>query len=185
MVLAARDGDAGAQGRLLTRFDPLLRGYLHRKLGGERFRAEGEDLLQEIRLAVVKGLPAFRGRDRAALVAWLRRITQRKTIDWERRRRARRRGPGGRVRDLSATDAAEVPAGSETPSQHFLRKEELEGVLRALETLPETYRNDLRIVLTEAPEPQDLAARLGRGQEATRKLVSRALQELRRVLGVR
>jgi RNA polymerase sigma factor (sigma-70 family) len=184
LVDAATGGDPGAQGRLLFRFEPVLRSSLQRQLGRERFQAEGEDLLQEVRLAVVQGLRTFRGRDRASLVAWLRRVSLRKAIDWDRRRSSGSRGGGRRPRSLSATHAPEVAAASETPSQTFLRREELERALRALETLPEPYREVLRIVLTESPEPGELAARLGRGPEATRKLVSRAIEALRKALRV-
>jgi RNA polymerase sigma factor (sigma-70 family) len=160
----------------------VLQARVERQLGRERFRAEGDDLLQNVRLAVLKNFRTFRGRDRPALVAWLRRVARTTTIDWERRRRARRRGSGRPGCSLSATNAPEVAAAGETPSQRFLKREELERVLRTLETLPGPYREVLQIVVTESPEPHELAARLGRGPDATRKLVARALEALRRAL---
>jgi len=182
LVEAATGGDLAAQGRLLTRFEPVLRATLLQNLGRERFLAEGEDLLQVVRLALVRALPGFRGRDRASLVAWMRRVTATKAIDWERRRRSNRREPHRGIRSLSATNAPEVAASGEAPSRVLMRREELERALRAIETVPERYREVLRIVVTESPELHELAARLGRGVEATRKLVERALDALRKAL---
>ncbi len=179
---AATNGDANAQGQLLSRFDPVLRDAVQSYLRRDRFLAEGDDLLQEVRMAILRALPGFRGRDRASFVAWVRQVSTTKAIDWERRRRSRRRAPRGRIGSLSATDAPEPVARGEAPSRILLRREEHERILRAIEGVPERYRAVLRLIVTESPEPGELAARLGRGPDAARKLVSRALAALRKAL---
>ncbi len=182
LVEAAAGGDVDAQGRLLSRFEPVLRKAVQSSLGRDRFLADGEDLLQEIRMAVLRALPGFRGRDRASFIAWVRQVSTTKTIDWERRRRSGRRAPRPGIGSLSGTNAPEPAARGDAPSRMILLREEKERIGRAIEAVPEQYREVLRLIVTESPEPGELAARLGRGPEATRKFVSRALAALRKAL---
>ncbi len=181
LVEAASGGDSGAQGRLLSRFEPLLRSCIESRLGRNRFRTEGDDVLQEVRLAVLKGLPALQGRDRASLVAWLRCVAENRVKDWLRREHARgRRLPG--VPMPPATNGHEPLDRNESPSREILHREELEMLIAAINRVPERYRKVLQIVFRETLELEELAAIFGRSADASRKLLERAFKALRKAL---
>ena len=72
LLLRARTGDEGAWQDLCELYRPLIAGWLRRQSVPE---ADIDDLVQEIFLAVVRGLPSFShsGR-RGAFRTWLRTI---------------------------------------------------------------------------------------------------------------
>ena len=63
-------GQRTAAGRLVERLERYLRTCVRNYLGEKRFPSEGEDLLQTIRLAIVRGLPQVRASDRTSFKAW-------------------------------------------------------------------------------------------------------------------
>ena len=60
LLADAAGGQSTAVGKLILRLEPYLRTSVRRYLGEKRFRDEGDDLLQAIRLAIVRGLPSLR-----------------------------------------------------------------------------------------------------------------------------
>ena len=56
LLLRAREGDEGAWADLSRLYKPLIYGYLRRQSVPE---AEQDDLVQEILMAIVRGLPDF------------------------------------------------------------------------------------------------------------------------------
>jgi RNA polymerase sigma factor (sigma-70 family) len=182
LIAAASGGDSGASGRLLARYDSLLLSFVRRRLGPARFRAEGEDLLQVIRLSITQAMPQVRARDRAAFGAWLKKLVRSKFLDWERRRMRERKRPDGAPLSLDGSWGASFPAATPTPSLILLRKEKKERLARAIESVPERYRPLLRLLSEEDPTLREVAAFLGKPIEPARKFVSRALGHLKRAL---
>jgi RNA polymerase sigma factor (sigma-70 family) len=179
---AAR-GERSALGRVVTDYDPLLRKEVRRLLNARLFEAHGEDVEQIVRLAIVRGLPGLRLKNRAALAAWIRIVTRRKVIDWAKARRNRGRIPSQQMIRLGGSRSPELPAVSPTPSGILLRKEEKELLLEAIEAVPERYREVLRLLYEIFPTPDELAASFERKtSEAARKFVARALDHLEQVL---
>ena len=74
LLIRAQAGDAGAWEDLCELYRPLIVGWLRRQAVPD---GEVDDLVQEIFLAVVRGLPSFSpsGR-RGAFRAWLRTIAR-------------------------------------------------------------------------------------------------------------
>ncbi|MBI4586681.1 MAG: sigma-70 family RNA polymerase sigma factor [Planctomycetes bacterium] len=174
-------GDRASLGRIIQRFEPLLQHVVRRYLGPERFADEGEDLLQTLRLALVKALPSARARDLPSLTAWIKKVVWSRLLDWEKSRNAaRRRWPRPMV-SLSATNKPEVEALSPTPSGIFMGQEELEKLRAAIEKVPSRYRELLRLLYEKSPTPAEVAQFLGKEPEAARKFVARALTHLRQV----
>ncbi len=181
---AAARGDVSAQERLIERFNPFLKGEVKRFLSPDRFRADGEDLLQTVRLAVLKALPTLRARDNRSLASWLRKLTRSRCLDWEKARRSLRQSPEPPRRIVRvATDAREVPARSPTPSRLLMGREEVERLSRAIEAAPPRYRDLLRFLAEKDPEPAEVGSFLGKEPEAARKFTARALNYLRAALG--
>ena len=91
LLIRALTGDAGAWEDLCELYRPLIVGWLHRQSVPA---GEIDDLVQEIFLAVVRGLPSFShsGR-RGAFRSWLRTIASNYGCDcWKSPARPGRRG---------------------------------------------------------------------------------------------
>jgi RNA polymerase sigma-70 factor (ECF subfamily) len=190
----ARAGDAAALGALLQRTRPYL-GLLARAAVGRRLRAKVDldDLFQETHLQAVREFPRFQGDSAAAFLAWLRAIFA------SRLEKLLRRYLGTQARDLSreqeltvAFDESSrllgglVPASPDpSPSSQVSNEEELLRVTAAMEELPEDHREVLVLRHLEGLSYAEIAERMGRPtDEAARKLWARALEALRRRLGV-
>jgi DNA-directed RNA polymerase specialized sigma24 family protein len=86
------------------------------------------------------------------------------------------------VLSLQATDAPEVAGKGPTPSGIACAREETERFRKAVERTPERYRELLWFLYEEDPSMTEVAEFLGKGTEASRKFVSRALNSLKRVV---
>src|SRR5947209_20263211 len=80
VLLAARQGDAEALGRLLDGFRPYVR-VIVRSLGDRRVQArvDESDFVQDALLEAHRSFAGFKGETVAELVVWLRQIVVRTT----------------------------------------------------------------------------------------------------------
>jgi RNA polymerase sigma factor (sigma-70 family) len=178
----ARYGARTAIGHIIGLYEPLIEAAVRRHLGPKRFQEEGDDLLQAIRLTLVKGLRTFRGTNRAVLVAWMRRTIENQILDWEKGRRAQCRVPVGGALERISHDGPPVADSAPRPSQILLRREQVERLRRAIETAPERYRGILRFLYEKSPTRAEVAAFTRKNPEAAGKVIARALAYLRTTL---
>lgn len=104
-------------------------------------------------------------------IGWLLTVARRRVADFYRRRRT--------TADLPASFAA---AASAEPEEHALRAEELREVIARVALLPEDQREALALRFAAGMRSPQIAAVLGKSEEATRALLSRALRRLRKEL---
>lgn len=175
-------GGRTALGHLILAYDPLVLAEVRRLLGPRRFAAHGDDVLQNIRLALVKGLPGLKVKNRAVLCAWIRTLVRRQVLDWAKARNAARRLPSRRRVHLDRTDSPQLAAPTPTPSRILLHREQVELIRRAIQAAPPRYREVLRFIHEESPTLGDLMAFTGKSREAARKFVERALGHLESAL---
>ena len=179
---AALGGDRAALNSLFERLDPFLRSEARRLLGPKRFAAEGEDLLQQVRLSVMRALDGVHARDGGSLRSWLKTIVRSRHLDLEKSRGAERRG-GNRPASRLGSAVLGIPAPGPSPSGVFLRKEEARRLHAAIDATPERYQAVLQFIAENDPEPDEIAQFLGKEPDAARKFVGRALTHLRQALG--
>lgn len=159
LVAAARENPE-AFGRLMERYEaPLLR-YLMRLTGWAS--EEVEDILQE---AFIKAYRHLNDYDPALkFSAWLYRITHNQAID------ALRRQTASPVRfEWSLEDVARlVPAKNDTEATLW-SQEELESVRRAIDSLPERYREVLVLRFLEEKSYEEIVdiLKMPKGSVAT------------------
>ena len=177
LLIRAQAGDAGAWEDLCELYRPLIVGWLRRQAVPD---GEVDDLVQEIFLAVVRGLPSFShsGR-RGAFRSWLRTIASNYSCDYWKSP-ARRAAPGD--------DAAAVALGLlEDPDSLLNRywdEEHDRYVLRCLLELaelefePTTVRAFRRVAL-EGASGSEAAGELGLSLAAVYAARSRVLRRLR------
>jgi RNA polymerase sigma-70 factor (ECF subfamily) len=186
----AQAGDRAALGRLLERYRNYLallaRWHLGRRLRG---KVDSSDLVQETFLQAQRGFALFRGATEGELVAWLRQLLA------SRLAKALRRYYGTQRRDVrleqSLADDLEqsshalgkgLVAPQSSPSQQAARREQAVLLADALAQLPDDYREVILVRHFEGLPLAEVASRMGRSVESVRKLWTRALGQVRRIL---
>jgi RNA polymerase sigma-70 factor (ECF subfamily) len=141
-------------------------------------RAKGgaSDLVQEAFAAALRNRDQFRGTTLAELRAWLRAILRNELATLRRRFAAGAREVG---REL-AVGAAGGLAGPMPPAVEQMIRDERDGALAAgVAGLPDDLRQAVVLRVGEGLPFSAIGERLGRSEEAARKLFGRALDRLR------
>jgi RNA polymerase sigma-70 factor (ECF subfamily) len=178
LLIRAQAGDAGAWEDLCELYRPLIVGWLRRQAVPD---GEVDDLVQEIFLAVVRGLPSFHhsGR-RGAFRSWLRAIAANYSCDYWKSP-ARRAAAAG---DDAAGAALGLLEDPDSPLNRYWDEEHDRYVLRCLLELaelefePTTVRAFRRVAL-EGASGSEAAGELGLSLAAVYAARSRVLQRLR------
>jgi RNA polymerase sigma-70 factor (ECF subfamily) len=160
LVIAARDGDREAFGRLYQRYGRMVHGVLLARVP----RGQAEDLVQDVFLLALKRLDSLR--DPRRFGGWLAMIARNRATDFHRRSR----DTVELTDDLAGADA---DAGAEALA-----------VLTLLRGLPEAYRETLVLRLVEGMTGPEIAARTGMTEGSVRVNLHRGMKVLRTRLGV-
>ncbi len=185
LISAARAGDAAAQGALLARYRNYL-GLLARMSMRRSLQAkfDASDVVQDALIRAQRGIGEFRGVGEGELLAWLRRILARTLSNANRAYRGEGRD-AGRERsleefvDASSQAISRLPAArGTTPSRGAERREAAALVADVLARLKEDDREVITLRSLEEREWADVAASMGRSEEAVRALWCRAIQRL-------
>ena len=172
--LPAQDPEALAA--FFDLYFPRVYGYLRRLLRDEHL---AEDLTQEVFVHVHRALPSYDS-DRP-LRPWVFTIATNKVRDYWRSRRHRQSQTEESVEDLAWVDAP-LEEGDQPSDQ--LEAQEVGAALReAVDRLPEGMRVTVFLRVYEGLSFEDIGEMIGRNEVAARKRFSRALSELRRLLG--
>lgn len=133
------------------------------------------DIVQEVMLAAYQSRDRFRGRTLADLRAWLRGILVNELADFRRRY------------DTVRRDASrEVPAGPDNPHprpgpvDQLIRAERVAATAAAVDRLPDDARQVVMLRLEFRLGFREIGTRVGRSEEAARKVFVRAVDLLRR-----
>lgn len=192
LLARARAGGSSALGDLLAQYRGYLtllaRVQIGRRLQG---KVDPQDLVQEVFLEAHRHFGRFRGTSEAELTQWLRQILRAQLLHLLRRYF----GTRGRDLRLERQLAEELDATSQaldralvaphsSPSQQATRREQAARLADALNQLPDDYRDVLVLRYLEGLRFPEIAPRMGRSVEATKKLWVRALDRLRRTIGI-
>jgi|SRR5262245_10091866 len=181
---AARAGSGEALGAALE----ACRGYLlliaQRELDPALVAKGGaSDLVQETFLEAQRDLAQFHGTTEAELLAWLRRLLLNNLANFNRLYRATDKRQVGREVILEAGSSAdargtEPSADGTSPSGRAIAGEQAEAVRRAMERLPEDYRQVLVLRYQEELPFEEIGRRMARSSNAARQLLLRAAERL-------
>ncbi len=166
LVARAQRGDVDAFAVLYQRYYEVIYRYVRSRLSDAE---PAEDLTAAVFLRAFESLEGYRERG-WPFTAFLYRLAKNMLIDHFRRQR-----PEMPLEEADGIGTDEVEKGlDEEQRRHALR--------RALEALPQDYQEVIRLRLLLGLPTATAAAWLGRSEGATRVLLSRALERLRRVL---
>jgi RNA polymerase sigma-70 factor (ECF subfamily) len=183
-LAAARAGSREALGQALQ----ALRGYLLRlaqKDLNPALKAKGgaSDLVQETFLEAQRDFPQFHGTSEEELRAWLRQLLRHNLADFTRCYRTGKRG-ARREQPLEPGGSAAAPGGGPaapdpSPSRVAVARELVEAVRRAVDRVPDDYRQVILLRYQENLSLEEIAQRMGRSVPAVRQLRARAVRRVR------
>lgn len=182
---AARAGSLAALGKGLDGCRNYLLGIAERELDGDlRAKAGASDLVQETFIDAQKMFARFEGHSEAEWLAWLRQLLLFNVAGFTRRyrtdkRSAERETPLGGASSVWPT---EPTASDATPSAVVREAEETAVVEAAIAQLPPDYQRVLRWRYQEELSFVEIGERLGRSQDAVRRLWAQAIDELQQRL---
>lgn len=168
LVTMAQKGDKEA-------FLTLYNRYLNKVYNRVRSRVpldDVDDVTQEVFMAVVRSLKRFRHQSR--FNTWLYTIVNRQIADYYRRRSRR----GGSQQPLSL----EVVTYNE-PSYAHDTLDESADVRRALNKVPEHYREVVLLRFADGLTFAEMGESMGKSLEAVKSLYRRAIQAIRDEIG--
>ncbi len=188
LIKSARKGDEQSVRRLLVLYHPRLRARLLRQMDPTmRSKIEPEDILQQVYLETFRAIGQFEYQGTDSFLRWMYAILDRKLIDEHRAMRAERRDVRREVKPAAVAGnqttyidlLARVTSAGSTPSQ-VVRKEEALGVLAAcVATLPDHYRDVIKMRFIEGRPVAEVAKSLKRSIGSIHMICHRALRQLR------
>jgi RNA polymerase sigma-70 factor (ECF subfamily) len=184
-LAAARAGSRDALGKALEPCRRYLLLVAERNLDPVlRSKGGASDLVQETFLEAHRQFGRFHGTSQDELLAWLRRMLLFNVGDFSRRYLATSKRGVGREMTLegegSRVGIAGILAGSTlSPSGIAMEHEQAYALARALERLPEDYRQVVILRYQDGLTFEEIGRRIERSAEAARKVWSRAMERLR------
>ena len=187
---AAAAGDVSAVERLLWSHHARFAGFARRKGGVDwQGKIDPEDVLQEAYIEIFGAICGFEQRDDDSFYHWATRIIDHKFIDHVRRLRRKKRDVsreiGQSLRSMSRHDALidKFMPDAASPSHVMRRADAVTAMMTCIAQLPEHYRVVVqRVYLNEEPIAE-VAAELGRSEDAVRRMLGRAVEKLREGMG--
>jgi RNA polymerase sigma-70 factor (ECF subfamily) len=192
LVMATKDGDNEALGRLLEQYRGYLLMLAHRYLSERlRRRVDPSDIVQLTFLEAKRDLGAFRGQTPAEFAGWLRGMLKNNVATAVTRHITTQKR--SIKREVTASPTAEqdsgqggwihqLPGSTTSPSGVAIRAEAVVALLEALHQLPETQAEAIRLRYMEGLPLAEIVERLGKSETAVAGLLKRGLQKLRTVL---
>lgn len=167
LVSAAQHGDRRAFDTLVSTFQPLLRGFLTRRVGPEGV----DDVLQETWLACWAALPSYQRR--SPFKGWLFSIAQHKIQDHFR------------ARGRSETEPLDETVSSEDAGQRdpYAAVDLRDAVLAVLSRLPDAQREVLEMYYYAELTLPEIAQTLDRNQNTVKYQFYRAHEQVAEGLG--
>lgn len=188
-LVQARTGSADSLGRALE----ACRGYLlliaQQELEPE-LQAKGgaSDLVQETFLKAHRHFARFHGETEAELLAWLRRLLLNNLIDFRRLYLETAKRQVGKEISLQAGPPGgsfceggnQLAAPQLSPSGIAMEDEQAQALRKAMNRLPEEYRQVLLWRQQDELTFEEIGRRLDRSADAARKLWARAVARLQK-----
>ena len=178
-IAAARDGSSDALGQLLETCRQYLLLVANQELNPNiQAKVGASDVVQETFMKAQRHFDCFTGGTEAELLAWLRRILLNNLANMTRhyQQTAKRSARTEVTLPAAMLRGNEMPVDS--PSRQAIAREEDGELQRALQELPEHYRQIIVWRNWENRSFTEIGRDLGRTQQAARKLWARAIEQL-------
>jgi RNA polymerase sigma-70 factor (ECF subfamily) len=173
LIRRAQKGDRQAFEALVERFRSRLETQVRSRMSaGVRAKLEPEDVLNETLARAFESMARSTWTGEEAFYRWLAGIAEHLIRNAARKR-------GWRPLEVARDPAAPGP----TPSSGLRREERFERLQKALDGLSPDHKRALVLARLEGLPVKEIAARMERSTGAVKKLLARALAELKRRFG--
>lgn len=172
LVAAVMNKDRKATAEFVARFADPVHAYVRQRLAPRTDLTD--DVVQEVFLAALKGLPAFAGR--SSLRSWLLGIARHKVEDHYRATLRRSEAATDFGDDTTA-----VPVELPRFDEYMDRAKRRDKTRRVLSRLPEAYGYALIWRYWEKRSLRQIAGEIGRTEKACERLLARARQQFKRL----
>ena len=183
LVALAKTGDELALERLCKVYGERVRRIIRLRMGSElRSKMESMDLVQDTFISALRGLENFTYQNEGDFLRWLSTIAENRLRDNLKKLHADKRDIRKEMslnNNRQSTQDSFVrqagPVDSTTPSVIMSRREELDGLEKALDKLKPEYKEVILLTKIEGLSSKELSDRLGQTPGAVRMLLSRAM----------
>ena len=167
---AVKEGDSSAFGRLYDHYQPMIYRFVFIKIGR---REEAEDITHQVFLRAWQNIRNYRHRGNP-FGSWLYRIARNQVIDHYRSRR-----------DEASLDSLDTDGAVFQVSQPNLSARlDMERVMTALRTLKPDYQDVVIFRFIEDLSIKEVAGAIQKTEGAVKLMQHRAIEELKKKLGV-
>lgn len=181
LVERFKRGETEAFSLIFGKYRRRLAVLVHYKMSAElRATVEVDDILQEVFLTAAQDMGNFTYQSPGSFLAWLSRIADHALVDLARYQRRGKRYAEELLRFRSESNpAGPEPVDRETPSQVFLKAENVQLLLKKLDALPAEYREMILLAKFEGLTTQEISERVKRSRESVALTLHRALKRFR------
>lgn len=188
LVRSARRGDEVAITALLVENLPALRAFVRLRAGAVvRARETESDIVQSACREALVSFEGFRYGGAEGFRHWLFTTALRKIVKKDRHHRAAKRDVGREQHLAEGVDVGDLLtayATFATPSRQFAAAEEIERIEAAFELLSDDHREVILLSRIVGMSRKEVAAALGKTEDAVRNLLHRGLTNLARILDI-
>jgi len=186
LVALAQDGDESSLNELCQVYWSRVLWIVRLRMGKElRSRLESIDVVQDVLMYAFRSLGNFTYRNEGDFLRWLSKLVESRLRDDLKKLHAAKRDIRREVRFDShgrTTQGGNIRTGgpieATTPSEILSKRENLTRLEKAIDLLKPEYREIIVLTKIEGLSYKEIAARLGKSDEAVRKMVSRAIETL-------
>ncbi len=186
LVALAKAGDNSALNQLCNVYGERVRRIVRLRMGRElHSKLDSMDVVQDALLSALEGLGDFTYKNEGDFLRWLSRIAQNALRDNLDKLHADKRDIRKEVRlgDYGPTTGGRFagtpgPIDTTTPSVIMSRKEDLDKLENALDSLKPEYREVIILTKIEGLSYGEIGNRLNKSADAVRMLVPSAMAEL-------
>ena len=173
LVSRARDRDERAFEELVKRFQPRLGAQIRSRMGPSvRAKMEVQDVLSETFACAFQSIARLNWQGEETFYRWLASIAEHVIRNASRKK-------GWDQLQLEK----DVPGSDTSPPTKLRRRERFERLEKALQGLSADHQRALMMARIEGLKIREIAAKMERSPDAVKKLLARALVELKRSFG--
>ena len=174
LVENAREGDRPAFDRLAGTYQDRLRSLVQSRIGahGVQGVTDAQDVVQETLTRAFERIDRFQWKGDDSFYKWLGGIAERVILEAVRRQH---RDPVLKLPDMPARDPS--------PGHAMRRSERFDRLMEALEQLSPDYRKVIELSRFDGLSIKRIAGEMNRTPDAVKKLLSRALKQIKHLFG--
>ena len=183
LVSLAQNGDQSALNRLCQVYNERVLRIIRMRMGPElRTKMQSMDLVQDAFISALRSMENFTYKDEGDFLRWISKIAENRIRDNFDKIHAKKRDvcketPLNSNSSSSHDDFVGItgPVDNTTPSLIMSKREDLNRLEKAMEKLKPEYREVITLTKIEGLTYKEAAEKMGKGPDAVRALLSRAI----------